>query len=56
MHDGRLGVDWLESSFAKQDRGVLVNNRLYVNQHCALVVVKTNRVPGVCVSVHGRVK
>ena len=41
MHHGRPGADLLESSFAKPDQGVIVNNRLDVNQQCALVAVKT---------------
>lgn len=43
---------WLEGSFAEQDQGVLVNNKLYMNQQCALVVVKTNSIPGWRVRVY----
>ncbi len=37
MHQKRLGDDLLEKISAEKDVGVLVDNRLAMNQQCALV-------------------
>lgn len=34
---GTLRFDWLESCLAKQNLGILVDNKLNKNQQCALV-------------------
>jgi len=42
MHQYRLGDDLLERSFAEEDLGVLVDNRLAMSQKCALVARNYN--------------
>jgi len=45
MHQYRLGADLLASGSVERDLGVLVDNKLTMNQQCALVVKKAS--PGV---------
>ena len=42
MHRYTLGDDLLERSSAEKDLGVLLDNRLAMNQHFALVAKKAN--------------
>ncbi|PKU33317.1 hypothetical protein llap_16379 [Limosa lapponica baueri] len=46
MHQYRLGDDLLESSSEEKDLGVVVDNRMTMNQQCALVAKKANGIPG----------
>ena len=41
-HQYILGADWLESSSAAKDLGVLVDSKLNTNQQCMPVVKKVN--------------
>lgn len=41
-HQYILGADWLESSSAEKDLGVLVDSKLNMNQQCMPVVKKVN--------------
>ncbi|KAJ7417705.1 hypothetical protein BTVI_31748 [Pitangus sulphuratus] len=45
-HQYRLGDDLLESSSVEKDMEVLVDNRLFMSQRCALVAKKTNGILG----------
>ncbi|GAB0183246.1 mitochondrial enolase superfamily member 1 [Grus japonensis] len=45
-HQYRLGVDLLGSSTAEKDLEVLVDNKLFIRQHYALVAKKVNGMPG----------
>ena len=42
----RLGTDLLESRVGERDLRVLVNSRMTISQHCALVAKKTNGILG----------
>jgi len=46
MHQYRLGADLLERSSVERDLGVLVDNRLTMNQQCALVAKKASGILG----------
>ncbi|PKU29818.1 hypothetical protein llap_16140 [Limosa lapponica baueri] len=42
MHQYRLGADWLESSFAEKDMGVLVDNKLNIPLQGLLSLERVN--------------
>jgi len=46
MHHSRLGADLLESRFVERDLGILVEDKLTISQHCALVAKKANGILG----------
>ncbi|GAB0177894.1 mitochondrial enolase superfamily member 1 [Grus japonensis] len=48
-HQYRLGVDWLGSSTAEKNLGILVDKKLTMSQQCALVAKKANGILLVCV-------
>ncbi|GAB0204020.1 mitochondrial enolase superfamily member 1 [Grus japonensis] len=45
-HQYMLGANWLESSFAEKDPGVLVDKKLTMSQQCTLMGKKANSILG----------